>query len=532
MTTRVVCLGGGYAAVPLAHGLRKAIRVGRIDLTIVSRDNFHAFHGFVHEMLCGKVQPGQIISPARRIFLPAKFHNAEIESIDLTGRTVTTGRLLDGRQHLLPFDHLVLALGSVDDLSRYAGIAEHALKLKTYWDCFRARSHILSMLEMAEIEEDPVERVRLLTFVIAGGNFGGIEVATELQELVQSLAGREYPRIRGDEVRVVIVHSVDRILPELLQHHEPLVAWAERYLATSGIEFRLNTRVKAATAEEVILETGERIPSRTIISCTGTAHSPLLASLNVARDERGRVRTDEFLRVVGHPNVWAGGDCAAVPHPDGGVCPPVAIFALTAGRQIARNVQRAVEGRPLERYRFTGLGGAVSLGHRRAVAHLKGVRLYGLLAWVSWRLLFLSFVPAFDRKVRLLLDWIVWPFIGRDIANMKAEQPLAVQREHFEPGQDIIRQGDVGQRLYLIWDGQVDVLKDGPSGSEHVATLLPGQHFGEIAVFEGSRRTATVRAQSRVELISIGRAEAIALSGASDIFGEALRRLPASPQGP
>ncbi len=523
MTMRVVCAGGGFVALYLARGLRRAIRAGRVELTIVSRDNFLAFHGFSHEMLGGKIQSGQIISAARRIFPPANFHNAEIELIDIAERTVTTSRFIDGRRYVLPFDHLVLALGSVDDLSRYAGIAEHALKLKTYWDCFRTRNHILSMLELAELEDDPIERRRLLTFVIAGGNFGGVEVATEVQELVQSLAGREYPRIKSEEVGVIVVHGMARILPEFQPHDEPLVAWAERYLARSGIGFRLGTHLRAATAEEALLDTGERIPTRTIISCSGTAHAPLLDTLLVPRDERGRVETDEFLRVVGHSNLWAGGDCAAVRHPKGGICPPIAIFAMMAGRQIARNIQRTLDDRALEPYRFTGLGSAVSLGHRRAVGSIKGRRVYGFLAWICWRLVLLYYVPTFDRKVRLVLDWMVWPLVGRDIANMKAEEPLAVQREHFEPGQDIVRQGDIGQRLYLIWDGEVDVVRDGPSGPEHLATLGRGQHFGEIALFEDSRRTATVRAKSRVKLISIGRADVIALSGAMDAFGETLR---------
>lgn len=529
MTTRIVCAGGGFVALYLARGLRRAIRAGHVELTICSRENFQTFHGFSHEMLSGKIQPGQIISPARRIFAPARFHNAEIEAIDIAGRTMTTSRLIDGRQYVLSFDHLVLALGSVDDLSRYAGVAEHALKLKTYWDCFRTRNHILGMLEMADLEEDPVERARLLTFVVAGGNFGGIEIATELEELVQSLAGREYALIKREEARVIVVHGTDRILPELQQHDEPLVSWAERYLARSGIEFRLGARVRAATAEEVILDTGERIAARTIISCAGTAHSPLLDTLDLPRDERGRVATDEFLRVVGHSHVWAGGDCAAVLHPKGGICPPIAIFAMMAGRQIACNLQRGIDGRAPKPYRFTGLGSAVSLGHRRAVGSIKGLRLYGFLAWLCWRLVFLYFVPTFDRKVRLVLDWIVWPFIGRDIVNMRAEQPLAVQREHFEPGQDIIRQGEIGQRLYLIWDGEVDVIQDGPSGPEHIKTLRTGQHFGEVALFENTRRTATVRARTSVKLISIGRAEVFALSGAMRAFGEALHSAPAAP---
>jgi NADH dehydrogenase len=525
MPTRVVCLGGGQAAVQIARGFRQAIRRGLLDVTIVSRDNFHVFHGFVPEMLCGKVRPDQITSPARRVFAPARFHNGEIEKIDLAARKVTTSRLLDGRQHVLPYDHLIISIGSMDDLSRYAGTAEHAQKLRTYWHCFKCRSHILDMLEMAQIEEDPVERRRLLTFVVVGGNFGGVEVATELQEYLGSLAGGEYPDIHPDEITVMLVHSGDRILPELREHHEPLVAWAERHLSRNGIDVRLNTRVQAATPEEVVLSTGERAPSRTIITCAGTAQSPLLETLGVSRDERGRIVVDQYLRVQGLDNVWAGGDCAAVPHPKGGTCPPLAIFAHTAGRRIADNIVRSVECRPLEPYRFTGLGDACTVGHRSAVAHLKGIRLTGFAAWVVWRLMGLRFVPSFDRKARLVVDWLLWPLVGRDVINVRSDEAYGIHRQHYEPGQDIVRQGEIGRCLYIIWKGEVEVVRETPSGSEHVATLGPGQHFGEVAVFERVRRTATVRARSAVELLAVGQTEALALS-ALPSFGEVVRRAP------
>ena len=149
----------------------------------------------------------------------------------------------------------------------------------------------------------------------------------------------------------------------------------------------------------------------------------------------------------------------------------------------------------------------------------------GLLAWIAWRLLLLRFVPTFDRKVRLVLDWLVWPLVGRDVVNMKVDEPLGLSHEHFEPGQEIVREGEVGQRLYLIWKGEVDVTRGGLS-SEPIVTLGPGQHFGETAIFQNVRRTATVRARTRVELISLGRAEALALSAAIGAFGESVRRLP------
>lgn len=525
MPKRVVCLGGGHCAVNLAKHLRPAIRRGLIDATFIDRDNFTVFHGFIPEMLCAKVQPSQIASPARRLFLPSKFHSAEIEGIDLSARTVTTSRMLDGREYVLPYDHLIFTLGSIDDLSRYPGTAEHTQKLKTFSDCFKCRNHIIGMLELAEIEADPVERRRLLTFVIVGGNFGGTEVATELQEYLHSLIHHEYPGIRPEEFKVMLICSGSRILPELRQHHEPLVTWAERFVATSGIDIRLETRVTAATPEEVVLSTGERIPSRTVISCSGTAQSPLLDELNLSRDDRGRIEVDEDLRVLGLTDVWAGGDCAAVPHPKGGTCPQLAIYAETQGRQIAKNVIAAVDGKKCKPYRFTGLGDGCSLGRRRAVGHLKGIRLTGLVAWIAWRMMLLQYVPTWDRKIRLVLDWILWPIFGRDVVNIRMDDSFGIRRQHYEPGQEIIREGEIGRRLYIIWEGEVEIIRAGPSGPEVVGTLGRGKHFGEAAVFQNVRRTASVRARTRVDVLSIGHTETLALSVMSS-FGDVISKHP------
>ncbi len=526
MPTRVVCLGGGHGAVKVAQKLAPAIRRGLIEATFIDRDNFAVFHGFIHEMLCAKLQPSSIANPARRVFPPANFHNAEIEKIDLDAQTVTTSRALDGRQYVLPYDHLVFMVGSQDDLSRYAGTAEHAQKLKTYWDCFKCRNHIVGMLEMAAIETDPVERSRLLTFVIVGGNFGGVEVATELQDYLQLLTKTQYRTIHPDEPKVILIHSGDRILPELRAHHEPLIVWAEKFLQTSGLEFRYKTRVAAATPDEVVLNTGERIETRTIISCSGTAPSPLLEGLALERDERGRVKVDEHMRALGRTNIWAGGDCAAVPHPKGGSCPPLAIYAMTQGQMIAKNITASVAGKSLRRYRFTGIGDACSLGRRRAVAHVRGIRFTGLVAWIAWRLMLLSFVESFDRKVRIFIDWLLWPVLGRDVINIRMDEPYGIRQQHYEPGQEIIREGEIGRRLYIIMDGEVEVSRSGPDGPKILATLGRGQHFGEIAVFKDARRTASVHARTKVELLSVGQGESKALGSVLPAFGEAFATTP------
>jgi NADH dehydrogenase len=520
--TRIVCLGSGWASMYCVRALRGAIRRGEVDVTVIGRDNFHTFHGFIAEMLTGRIQPGQIVTPARRMFPPAKFHNAEIETIDVERRVITTARYLDGKQYELPYDHLFVGLGSIDDLSRYPGLSEHALKLKTYWDCFKVRNHILAMLELAEIEPDEAERRKLLTFVIVGGNYGGIEVAAELQDFIRLLAKKEYRRINPAEARVIVVHSGERILPELAHEHPRLVSYAERYLTSQGLQLRTKLRLAAATPEEAVLNNGERIATRTIISSAGTALSPLLDQLPVPRDDRGRLETDEFTRVTALPNVWAAGDCAAVPHPRGGTCPTLAIFAMTQGRQAGRNMLRAIRQQSLKRYRFTGLGDACGLGRRRAIAQLWGIGITGVPAWIMWRSIFLVFMPTWEKRIRIVFDWLITPFVGRDVAEIRIREPFGLRREHYEDGQEIVRQGDLGQQLYLIWKGEVEVVRHDGGESRTVARLGPGKHFGEMAVFQNVRRTATVRAVGQVEVIAVGGQEARVLSSVVAPIGDVI----------
>src|SRR5919202_1556474 len=208
-------LGGGYAAIHFCRGAKPAIEAGRLEATVVSRENYHVFHGFVGEMLTGRVSPSHILSPARRIFPPARVHVAEIQRIDLRRQKVITSRAIDGARFELDYDHVVIALGSVDRLEAYPGLAGHAFKLKTYEDVLRLRNHIITMFELADIEHDSEERRRLLTFFIAGGGYAGTEIAGELSDLCTRLTKREYKRIDRSECRVVIVHPGKTILPEL-----------------------------------------------------------------------------------------------------------------------------------------------------------------------------------------------------------------------------------------------------------------------------------------------------------------------------
>ena len=516
----VLCLGGGYVAIYLARALRARIRAGQVRLTVVSNENFQCFHGLVPEMLTGTLQPTDMLSPARRLFAPGDFVNAEVESIDLDGKAVVVARQLDGRPLALAYDHLVLALGSTEHLGRFPGLAEHALRLKSYAACFAARNQFVEMLELADMEPDPVERRRLLTFVVVGGSFAGCEVAGELSEFLPLVARQHFPNIDVAEIKVVLVAATPTLLPELGTREPWTSAYIERAFAADPlIDVRLNTKLASASSEEAILSDGTRIPTRTVVACAGMSAVPVVAGLTVERNAQQRIVTDRYARVPGREDVWAGGDCAAVPLPDGGTAPGLAIWAMTVGRLIGRNIGHVLDRAPLEPYRFTGLGDACAVGHRRAIAKLNGIplRLTGTAAWLVWRAFMLLYLPLWQKKVRVLFSWLMTAVVGRDFLNLRGDAPMNVARALFDEGQDIVREGDVGTSLFLIQEGTVEVLKRGPDGIEtRVATLGPGQQFGEVAVFQRVRRTATVRAVTRVRLVQVRREAAALIAGASE----------------
>ncbi|HEV7402411.1 MAG TPA: FAD-dependent oxidoreductase [Chthoniobacteraceae bacterium] len=505
--TRVLCLGGGWVALQLARSLSRAVARGEVQLTILSRENYQTTHGLIAEMITSKVQPQQILTSVRRLVPEGSLCNAEIERIDLAERVVHTRRELDGHRYSHGFDHLVVGVGSVDDLSRYPGIAEHAFALKSYAACVRLRHHLLSMIELAQFERDPAERRRLLTFVVAGGNYAGVEVACDLVDYFRLLTRRAYQAVKPEEIRVVLAEMGDRILPELGSRQPKLIAYAEQRMAELGIEVKLGAGIAAATGTEASLTTGERVPSRTIITCTGMAPSPLLEQLPYARDGRGRLEVDEFMRVPGAEHVWAAGDCAAAPHPEGGTCPPLALYAQRGGALAGANILRTLAGRRLKAFSFSGLGEACTLGHGSAVAYLKGIRVTGWLAWIGWRaIIWTMFVPAWDRKVRLLADWLLTACLGRDVVNPRIEGRHEVSQAWFEAGQVILAPGEPSLFHYVVQTGEVEVLTDGAT-----ETLRAGALFCDDLSTE---RRATVRARSRVRLLAVEKTAAAAVMAA------------------
>jgi NADH dehydrogenase len=529
----VLVLGGGYVAINMCRRLRSQMRAGQLRVTVVSRTNFQSFHGFIGEMITGRVSASHILSPGRRLFAPARLVVGEILRIDPAARSVVVAREVDGSRIEFTYDELVVCLGTEERLDSYPGLAEHAYRLKAYADDFRLRNHILQMLDAAEVEPEEAERRRLLTFFVAGGGYAGTEVAGELAHLLALLSRKDYPRLRPEEFRVVLVEPGPYIVPELYSEkgqstrpHPRLGAIAMRRMQELGVEVRLNTRVTGVSANEVSLSSGERIPTRTVISTVGTRPNSLVAKLPFEKDERGRIKTDWTLQVSGWPGVWAGGDCASVPNPSnkGLPCPPVALYAYKHGTQIGRNIGAVLDGRAPRRFHFRGLGQGASVGNRYAVGEVKGLEIWGLPAWLVWRALLFYYFPKGDRRLRLFADWLIWPFVGRDIIELRVDrkQDIEVRHSRFEPGEVIMYESRTGRYVHIIVEGEVELVLQGGGHEQVLTTLGPGQVFG--ARWMESFEPELARAKTIVRTLVMRRDQAPQLqeviSSAERIFEE------------
>ena len=272
---RVVILGGGFGGVTVAKELEKLIpKLDRpIEVTLVSQSNYLLFVPMLPSAAAASVELTHILSPLREILRKTRIRVETVESIDIAARTVTTTHPSTHREHLLQWDHLVIALGNMVNLARLPGVAQHGLPIKTIGDALQIRNRTLEMLEGAENAPTIDVRRRMLTFVVAGGGYSGVEMAAELNDFVRTAERECYPVIQPEDIRVILLHSGQRILPEI---SESLARFAHRKLQQRGVEVRLGARLASATADHVTLESGERIDTHTLIVAIGASPNPVV----------------------------------------------------------------------------------------------------------------------------------------------------------------------------------------------------------------------------------------------------------------
>ncbi len=504
MKKSIVILGGGFGGVYAAVNLEKLMTAQEreeIEIVIVSRENYLVFQPLLAEVLSSSVELNHVIAPIRRLAKTARLYTRDVQSIDLAKRTVT---LKPGAKPLpltIPYDHLVIAVGNRLDYDKIPGMREHAHPFKYLGDALWLRNQLVNSLEEAETETDEEMRRSLLTFVVAGGGFSGVECIAEMNDFLRE-ASRSYHNIKETDLRFVLVQGAERILPEV---SEGLAEFAHRLLEKRGVEIQLNARLKAVSAHEAVVEDAktkavEVIRTRTTVATIPAGPHSLVTALAVDK-ERGRIKVDSGMEVPGTPGLWALGDCALVKQVDGHFSPPTAQHALRQSRTCAFNILASLRGGKKRVFKFTGLGTLSSLGHRSAVAEIMGIRLKGLIAWMVWRGVYVTKFPGLDGQLRLVADWILDAFLPRDITELRLFHEKVVAREHFEVGEMVFRAGDFGDKVYFISDGEAAVWCD----DKCVATLKRGEMFGEAALLADQSRNASIRAATTLDVVAVKR---------------------------
>jgi NADH:ubiquinone reductase (H+-translocating) len=413
MATRIVVLGGGFGGVYAARRLERLLaRRPDVEITLVSRDNFFLFTPMLHEVAASDLDITHIVSPLRTLLRRTQIVIADVEAIDVEHRSVTVSHGFERHDHQLPYDHLVIALGSMTNFYGLPGLEQRALTMKTLGDAIHLRNRVIAALEEADTE-CAAGRDGLLTFVVAGGGFAGVETIAGLNDFVRE-ALRFYPRLTPDRIRMVLVHSGGTILPEL---GDSLGAYAQAKLGARGIEIVTNAKVSGVTASAVLLGDGRSIPTRLVVWTAGTSPHPLLHDLPCPLD-RGRLVVDETLAVPEWPGVWALGDCAVVPdRRTGRPHPPTAQHALREAKTVAENIAAVVFGRPLRAFDFRTIGQLAAIGRRTGVARVFGLNFSGFFAWWLWRTIYLSKLPRLEKKCRVAIDWTLDLIFAKDFVQ-------------------------------------------------------------------------------------------------------------------
>lgn len=409
---------------------------------MISKDNYLLFTPMLHEIASGMIETRHIVTPIRTFCKRSRFYCAEVESIDLENKTVEIRSSLSSVLHStqnsinniernstsLYYDYLVITVGSETRFFGMSDVQQNALTVKTLNDAIRLRNHIIYLLEQADqlVTESNYDnklvrsQEELLTFVIVGGGFAGVETAGELNDFIRDSVNDYYHNIDRNNIKIVIIQSGNRLLPEM---SEQLGQFALENLRKSGVEIILNSRVVGANERSVKLKDGNVIPTNTIIWSGGVGPTSLISKLSCTHDSKsGRIIVDKYLEVPGYKGVFALGDCAFIIDPNtGNPYPPTAQHAIREGAVAAKNIITEIEEKSEKKQAFDykTKGMMASIGKRTGVGSLIGIQVQGFLAWWIWRNYYLANLPTLHKKIRVLVDWIIDIFFRRDVTMLK-----------------------------------------------------------------------------------------------------------------
>lgn len=413
---RIVILGGGFAAIATAQRLEKRLRPDEAELVLISRENFSLFTPMLPEVSSGALDVRHIVTPIRSQLRRTRFILADVTELNVRACSVSYTHTLTGVTETISYDHVVIAIGSATSTFNLPGVAQRVFALKTLEDAGILRNRLIWLLELADTTDDDAERKRLLTLVVVGGGFTGVEATGEMVELFHSV-GRFYPHVKKNDVRIVLIEGGKTLLPGLPAR---MGEYSQRDLRRRGVEVITGDGVKSADDDGLELASGRRIETRTIVWSAGVRPRALAVSGDLPRAKNGTISVGQDMRVPGFEGVWALGDCASIPNGDGGFYPPTAQHAIREGPVLGDNIVAALRGAATKPFRYSALGMMASLGARKAVAQLPGDRvLTGFPAWFLWRSYYLSRLPGLDRKLRVAFDWTLELLFPRDISELR-----------------------------------------------------------------------------------------------------------------
>jgi NADH dehydrogenase len=440
---KIVIVGGGFGGVTVLNKLQNRFQTDvSVDITMISKDNYLLFTPMLHEIASGMIETRHIVTPIRTFCKRSRFYCAEVESIDLENKTVeirsslspvlhgtqNSINYMEGNSTSLHYDYLVITVGSETRFFGMSDVQQNAFTVKTLNDAIRLRNHIIYLLEQADqlVTESNYDnklvrsQEELLTFVIVGGGFAGVETAGELNDFIRDSVHDYYHNIDKNNIKIVIIQSGNRLLPEM---SEQLGQFALENLRKSGVEIILNSRVVGANERSVKLKDGNVIPTNTIIWSGGVGPTSLISKLSCTHDSKsGRIIVDKYLEVPKYKGVFALGDCAFMIDPNtGNPYPPTAQHAIREGAVAAKNIITEIEEKSekKEEFDYKTKGMMASIGKRTGVGSLIGIQVQGFLAWWIWRNYYLANLPTLHKKIRVLVDWIIDIFFRRDVTMLK-----------------------------------------------------------------------------------------------------------------
>ena len=443
----IVILGGGFAGIGVLKKLQKKFQNDSdVEITLVSKDNFILFTPMLPEIVSGMIETRHIVTPVREFCKKAKYFEANIKSIDFDNKKVDISHIIGrytskkGQQgdkdndnfheHTLNYDYLVIALGSENNFFGNKDIENNSFTMKSIDDAIALRNHIIRILEQANIEQDNHDlRKSLLTFVVVGGGFSGVETVGSVNDFVRDTIRQYYPNIYMTDVRIILVSATDKILEQI---DEGLGKFALEKLEENGVEFIMNSKVKGATKEKAILDNNTEIPCYTIIWTAGVTQNDLIANLNCEHGKGHRILANNYLEVKNYENeVYALGDCASVTDPQtGNPYPPTAQHAIRQSDIVADNIMLSIyakrrgkeklEENKKKVFNYKTKGMMAQIGKRTGVAILFGkIKLHGFLAWWLWRTYYLANLPTIKKKLKVIGDWTSDVLFKPDVSQVQ-----------------------------------------------------------------------------------------------------------------